>query len=39
MEHLKYLKQNFKIFKPEVLKATSFKRSNKTVFQIKQIQM
>ena len=33
MEHLKCLKQSFKIFKPEVLKATSFKRWNETVFQ------
>ena len=33
LEHLKCLKQSFKIFKPEVLKATSFKRQNETVFQ------
>ena len=29
----KMLKQSFKIFKPEVLKATSFRRWNETVFQ------
>ena len=30
---LKMFKQGFKIFKPEVLKARSFRRWNKTVFQ------
>ena len=29
----KMFKQNFKIFKPEVLKATSFRRWNETAFQ------
>ena len=33
MEHIKCLKQSFKIFKSEVLKAASFKRWNETVFQ------
>ena len=33
MEHLKYLKQSFKIFEPDVLKVRSFKRWNETVIQ------
>ena len=33
LEHLKCLKQSFKIFKPKVLNATSFKRWNETGFQ------
>ena len=33
MEHLTFLKQSFKIFKPEVLIAAGFKRWNETVFQ------
>ena len=33
LEHLKFLKQSFKIFKSEVSKAKSFKRWNETVFQ------
>ena len=32
LPHLKRLKQSFKIFKPEVLKTTGFKRRNETGF-------